>query len=51
MRTYGLVRMASTAATVIVGFPGLWYGASVRVPAGGSDPTRIASFGIVPVRN
>ena len=29
MRTYGLVCMASTAATVIVGFPGLWYGASV----------------------
>lgn len=41
MRTYGLVCMASTAATVIVGFPGLWYGASVPVPAGGPDPTRV----------
>lgn len=44
MRTYGLVCMASTGLTVIVGFAPLWYGGmSVRANI---DPTRIVQ-GIV----
>ena len=39
MRTYGLVCMASTALTVFVGFPSLWYGGAHA--AGQADPTRI----------
>jgi len=33
MRTYGLVCMASTALTVIAGYPGLWYGGHTEVAA------------------
>lgn len=39
MRTYGLVCMASTAVTVFLGFPELWFGGP-SAPAG-SDPTRV----------
>ena len=39
MRTYGLVCMASTALTVFVGFPSLWYGGTQA--AGQADPTRV----------
>ena len=44
MRTYGLVCMASCAMTVIVGYPGSWYGGSLQgslfahLPP---DPTRV----------
>jgi putative Mg2+ transporter-C (MgtC) family protein len=39
MRLYGLVRMASTALTVFVGHPALWYGGTANpLPA---DPTRV----------
>ena len=44
MRTYGLVCMASTALTVVVGFPGLWYGGVPGVAI--TDPTRVVQ-GIV----
>jgi putative Mg2+ transporter-C (MgtC) family protein len=42
MRTYGLVCMASCAITVVVGYPGFWYGAGGAV-AGASpiDVTRV----------
>jgi putative Mg2+ transporter-C (MgtC) family protein len=40
MRTYGLVCMASAAVTVIVGYPGQWYGGhTVLISA--ADPTRV----------
>jgi putative Mg2+ transporter-C (MgtC) family protein len=39
MRTYGLVCMASTALTVVVGFPALWYGGASHVAS--VDPTRV----------
>ena len=41
MRTYGLVCMASTALTVFVGFPSLWYGGSALLDVA-ADPTRVA---------
>lgn len=40
MRTYGLVCMASAALTVIVGYPGDWYGGHV-VAVAAVDPTRV----------
>jgi len=40
MRTYALVCMASTALTVMSGFPALWYGGMHVGPAVG-DPTRV----------
>lgn len=40
MRTYGLVCMASAALTVIVGYPGYWYGGQVAAAAA-VDPTRV----------
>lgn len=40
MRTYGLVCMASTAITVIAGYPAFWYGGQVSVIVG-ADPTRV----------
>jgi putative Mg2+ transporter-C (MgtC) family protein len=40
MRTYGLVCMASTALTVITGYPGLWFGAHATTPPT-VDPTRV----------
>jgi hypothetical protein len=40
MRTYGLVCMASTALTVIVGYPGFWYGGHVGLVSN-PDPTRV----------
>ena len=40
MRTYGLVCMASTALTVLAGYPGYWYGGSA-VTSVGVDPTRV----------
>jgi putative Mg2+ transporter-C (MgtC) family protein len=39
MRTYGLVCMASTALTILVGFAPLWYGGSNLSVA--ADPTRV----------
>ncbi len=39
MRTYGLVCMASAAVTVIIGFPGQWYGGHTALVA--ADPTRV----------
>ena len=44
MRTYGLVCMASTALTVVVGFSSHWYGGTGD--AGAVDPTRVVQ-GIV----
>lgn len=41
MRTYGLVCMASAALTVIVGYPGYWYGGGHVSLSYTSDPTRI----------
>ncbi len=40
MRTYGLVCMASTALTVFVGYPALWYGGHAGMPLN-PDPTRV----------
>ncbi len=40
MRTYALVCMASTALTVINGYPGLWYG-GLSQTTGIADPTRV----------
>ncbi|NEX63214.1 MgtC/SapB family protein [Noviherbaspirillum galbum] len=40
MRTYGLVCMASAALTVIVGYPGDWYGGQATIGLG-ADPTRV----------
>lgn len=40
MRTYGLVCMASTALTVIVGYSGFWYGGHAAL-ASNPDPTRV----------
>jgi putative Mg2+ transporter-C (MgtC) family protein len=40
IRTYGLVCMASTALTVIVGYPGFWYGGHVGLVSN-PDPTRV----------
>jgi len=45
MRTYGLVCMASTALTVIVGYSSYWYGGHAGLPAN-PDPTRVVQ-GIV----
>lgn len=39
MRTYGLVCMASAALTVVVGYPGYWYGGHMMSSSG--DPTRV----------
>lgn len=41
MRTYGLVCMASTALTIVGGYPGFWFGGSGVVVATAADPTRI----------
>jgi putative Mg2+ transporter-C (MgtC) family protein len=42
MRTYGLVCMASAALTVIVGYPGFWYGGHAGATAlAAADPTRV----------
>jgi putative Mg2+ transporter-C (MgtC) family protein len=42
MRTYGLVCMASCALTVIVGFPGSWFGGTVQAAQlAAVDPTRV----------
>src|SRR5690242_21655724 len=42
MRTYGLVCMASCALTVVVGFPGYWFGGAMNVaPDTLVDPTRV----------
>ena len=41
MRTYGLVCMASAALTVIVGYPGYWYGGHVDAVVATADPTRV----------
>lgn len=44
MRTYGLVCMASCALTVIVGFPGSWYGGAAQgslLAHLAPDPTRV----------
>jgi putative Mg2+ transporter-C (MgtC) family protein len=41
MRTYGLVCMASTALTIVGGYPGFWFGGSGAALAGAGDPTRI----------
>lgn len=40
MRTYGIVCMASAALTVLVGYPGLWYGGHSGVLVN-ADPTRV----------
>jgi putative Mg2+ transporter-C (MgtC) family protein len=40
MRTYGLVCMASSAITVIVGFPHYWFGGLLPLPTN-VDPTRV----------
>ncbi|HEY8024125.1 MAG TPA: MgtC/SapB family protein [Burkholderiaceae bacterium] len=40
MRTYGLVSMASTALTVMVGYSSFWYGGHAGLPAN-PDPTRV----------
>jgi len=40
MRTYGLVCMASSAVTVIVGFPHYWFGGLLPLTAT-ADPTRV----------
>ena len=40
MRTYGLVCMASTALTVLAGYPGYWY-AGHAIASVGADPTRV----------
>lgn len=40
MRTYGLVCMASSAVTVIAGFPDYWYGGLQSVPVA-AEPTRV----------
>ncbi|KIL98759.1 Mg(2+) transport ATPase protein C [Paramagnetospirillum magnetotacticum MS-1] len=39
LRTYSLVCMASTALTVVNGYPGMWYGGLTDTP-GVADPTR-----------
>jgi putative Mg2+ transporter-C (MgtC) family protein len=42
MRTYGLVCMASTALTIVGGYPDFWFGGSgAAAMAGAGDPTRI----------
>ena len=41
MRTYGLVCMASAALTVIVGYPGFWYGGQGATMLTTADPTRV----------
>jgi len=41
MRTYGLVCMASTALTVIAGYPNFWYGGQVQHVIISTDPTRV----------
>ena len=41
MRTYGLVCMASTALTIVGGYPGFWYGGSGAALLSAADPTRI----------
>ncbi len=41
MRTYGLVCMASTALTIVGGYPGFWYGGSGAALMSAADPTRI----------
>jgi putative Mg2+ transporter-C (MgtC) family protein len=40
IRTYGLVCMASSALTVIVGFPEYWFGGATPLPVT-ADPTRV----------
>jgi putative Mg2+ transporter-C (MgtC) family protein len=46
MRTYGLVCMASCALTVVVGYPGFWFGGHGSALAAVVDPTRVVQ-GIV----
>lgn len=48
MRTYGIVCMASCALTVMMGYPGYWFGGHslAAAPAGIPDPTRVVQ-GIV----
>ena len=46
MRTYGLVCMASTGLTAVIGFPGLWFGGAHAGSAALADPTRVVQ-GIV----
>ncbi len=41
MRTYGLVCMASTALTIVGGYPDFWFGGSGAGLVGAADPTRI----------
>jgi putative Mg2+ transporter-C (MgtC) family protein len=41
MRTYGLVCMASAALTVVVGYPGYWFGGHAVHVIGTVDPTRV----------
>jgi putative Mg2+ transporter-C (MgtC) family protein len=41
MRTYGLVCMASAALTVVVGYPGYWFGGHAAHVIGTVDPTRV----------
>ncbi|HXR58063.1 MAG TPA: MgtC/SapB family protein [Burkholderiales bacterium] len=42
MRTYGLVCMASCALTVVVGFPGYWFGGALGITQNTLiDPTRV----------
>ena len=41
MRTYGLVCMASTALTIVGGYPGFWFGGSGAALMTAADPTRI----------
>ena len=41
MRTYGLVCMASSALTVIGGYPGFWFGGHGGALAAVADPTRV----------
>jgi putative Mg2+ transporter-C (MgtC) family protein len=46
MRTYGLVCMASTGLTAVIGFPSMWYGGAHGLTAVAADPTRVVQ-GIV----
>ena len=41
MRTYGLVCMASTALTIVGGYPGFWFGGNGAALVSTADPTRI----------
>ena len=41
MRTYGLVCMASTALTIVGGYPAFWFGGNGAAMLTAADPTRI----------